>query len=491
MAFSLVACSESGGAPVDHPEIEKTEQALAGDANYLVVYSLVATPFTASFDVPLSGGRLIATYPYGVVVASSSDPNFASKMSRKRGVQSVALSGGAAVDVNPSFNLYNPFKFLANPAPAYNGAEELASLQWNMDMIRAKQARGVTRGKRTVVVGVMDSGIDITQSDLVGQVDKDRSVTCVGGAVNTDSSNWSNDFFGHGTHVSGVIAAKDDGKGVVGVAPGVSLAAIKVVDDSGMIYPEAFMCGLHWAATHNTPLVNASLTVDPFFTYCPDDPQSATIITAVSRAVADASKRGTTLIAATGNSGTDLAADSCKVLPVGTAGVIGVSSVGPTKSLAYYSDYGFKYADVAAPGGDDSFGAPAVAQVLSNLPVNSYYYWAAADWQGRYGTGCPDGLDLNADMPEFGESLAASACQRTYGFLEGTSQATPHVTGALALAISKYGNQSTSDLLNLLATRSTTTSCAGLSGVTCTSDGNYNGVYGYGILDAYRLVGGQ
>lgn len=64
---------------------------------------------------------------------------------------------------------------------------------------------------------------------------------------------WGPTTSAHGTHVAGTIAAADDGQGVTGVAPGVRVASVKVVDDEGFIYPEYAACGFMWAAQQQSP----------------------------------------------------------------------------------------------------------------------------------------------------------------------------------------------------------------------------------------------
>ena len=149
----------------------------------------------------------------------------------------------------------------------------------------------------------------------------------------------------------------------------------------------------------------------------PERPGKATIIEATQRAVRDAAYRGTTLFVAAGNESQDLpnktvdpvsgeaVAKSCKYLPLELEGVVGVSGLGADGTLASYSSYGYGAIHVAAPGGDHD-GGPVSGRILSTLPVNSYYYWAAAFWSGRFGTGCPAGLDLNANLPDYGTPLA-------------------------------------------------------------------------------------
>src|SRR5205807_554926 len=103
------------------------------------------------------------------------------------------------------------------------------SQQWDMNMIKADQARRIDKGSSQVIVGVLDSGIDGQQPNLAQAIDPAASAGCVSGAPDTTESAWEPTTSAHGTHVAGTIAAADDGKGVAGVAPGVKVASVKVV----------------------------------------------------------------------------------------------------------------------------------------------------------------------------------------------------------------------------------------------------------------------
>src|SRR5215212_6996102 len=103
------------------------------------------------------------------------------------------------------------------------------------------------------------------------------------------------------------------------------------------------------------------------------------------------------MVAATGNAFTDLrhltgstTGADCKVLPVQLPKVIGVSSVGVTQKLAFYSNYGLGAVDLTAPGGDSLIADPRVTdrassgQVLSSIPPGSLIYEVLApDWDGQ------------------------------------------------------------------------------------------------------------
>lgn len=504
LSILVSACGADAGNSVGTVSSAETVS-----ATFLVVYRLSSVPSSAAADIAAAGGTLVASYPaIGVVVARAGTQAFVTKLSSSPLVEGVAPTTGAGVSALPT--TFPTRKLPPAPPPATSG-EPFAGMQWNMGQIHAAEARAITPGKKAVVVGVLDSGIDDTLPDLKGQVDPARSATCIGGVANTDPAVWRNDVIGHGTHVAGIIGAKENGKGVVGVAPGATLAAVKLSED-GFIYPEAFVCGIYWAATHGFDLVNASLFTDPWYYNCPTDPTQRLITLAEQRAVSFASARGVTVIAAASNENQDLAhktvdpfsptdaptveravTNSCKLLPVELGSVVGVSAVGGDARLAYYSNYGLGDIDVAAPGGDLHVAVPGndSGQIISPIPAYSFIYDQARFWNGRVGVGCTDGLDPND------ENANPSTCAETYALLQGTSMAAPHVTGVAALAISRFGKMPTELLLTKLQLGATSLACPKspyqpypeeMPAETCEGAGIYNGFYGAGEVDALRTV---
>lgn len=507
LCLSIPACAVDS---VDGtPDVAEQTDALTAPANFLVVYKLEAVPTTAAADIKKAGGTLLATYKeLGLVLASSASSTFATTLAKNAFVQAVAPTQGAAVDALPSEDAQQK----ARPAVQTKVAgDPLVPMQWNMAQIHASQARAITPGKKSVVVGVFDSGIDDNLPDLKGQVDVSRSVTCIDGVTDTGPAKWRYDAIGHGSHVAGIIGAKENGVGTVGIAPGVSLAAVKLTED-GFIYPEAFICGLYWAATHDFDLVNASLFIDPYYFNCKNDPTQRAITIAEQRAVSFAARKGVTVIAAVSNENIDLANptedpfsptngetvprtvdNSCKLLPVELAGVIGVSATAGDNKLAYYSNHGLGVVDIAAPGGDFHVPMPGneTGQIVSPVPSYSYYYQAAIDWNGRVAEGCRDGRAPNDPKSD------PTTCAGTYAALQGTSQAAPHVTGVAALAISRFGKLGTPALLAALTKGATPQACpAGayqpypddMPAEKCQGPKLYNGFYGVGSVDALATV---
>ena len=95
--------------------------------------------------------------------------------------------------------------------------------------------------------------------------------------------------------------------GIVGVAPNVRMASVKVVNDAGFIYPEYAVCGFIWAGLHKMDVTNNSYYVDPFMYYCEDQRDQYAAKEAVRRAVEWSTDRGVVHAAAAGNAAYDLA----------------------------------------------------------------------------------------------------------------------------------------------------------------------------------------
>ena len=265
-------------------------------------------------------------------------------------------------------------------------------------MIKADQALEVNPGSSDVVVGVLDSGIDASHPDLATQVDADQSVNCTdGGRPDLSAAGWLPTTSDHGTHVAGTIAAAQNGVGIVGVAPGVKMASVKVVNDDGFIYPEYAVCGFIWAGMHRMDVTNNSYYIDPFMYWCEDQPDQAAAKEAVRRAVDFSTKRGVVHAAAAGNAATDLANNTtdasspndstpvqrvinsgCEDIPTELDGVVTVSSLTQATNLSSFSNRGLGKIDVAAPGS-------AILSTSSTAPRTSR---AAPRWRRRTSRAC-------------------------------------------------------------------------------------------------------
>ena len=315
-----------------------------------------------------------------------------------------------------------------------------------------------------MLVGFLDSGVDVTHPDLVGQVNASASASCLGGVVNTSPAIWANDIIGHGTFGAGIVAAKKNGIGTVGVAPGVQVSMVKVaVDDVndpnfGLVFPDAVVCGIDWAIAHNVDVLNASLTIDPFT--APSTTSSAAISPTGRPSCRSCAPRSSRRPPRSSrwwprpeNFFDDLAnlpgsepGVQCKVLPVSLPKVIGVSAVGYTQKLSFYSDYGFGGVDLTAPGRrqSDSRRAGHRHHRIRSDPVDHPGGKPLLSGRGR--------------LRRAGPGLLLGTCA-TYAYIQGTSESAPHVAGVAALIISRFGKMTPDALLVKLSLGATPLAC--------------------------------
>ncbi len=248
------------------------------------------------------------------------------------------------------------------------------SLQWNLPDIDVPQAWQITKGANTVIVAVLDTGVSSTHPDL-------QDILVPGYNFVSDSTNTEDDF-GHGTHVAGIIDADtDNSEGVAGVdwgqANSVKIMPIKVLDSTGSGSTYWIAQGIVYATTHGAKVINMSLG-------------GADYSSLEEEACTFAYDNGVTLVAAAGNDGLN-----SLDYPAAFSTVIPVSAVGPDNSKASYSNYSSNV--LWAPGGSISSN--------QDMIVSTYY--------------------------------STATHSNTYAYMAGTSMASPHVSAIIALMISK------------------------------------------------------
>ena len=209
-----------------------------------------------------------------MLVARSTNPDFATAVAGA-GVEAVASTTGLGTPLDDDDTLETVD---SDAQQAHGRPDRRAAVGPAVGHDRrstSPQAHAVTTGSPNVVVGVLDSGISSTHPDLATQIAKDKSASCLGGVVDTAEAAWNPTTSDHGTHVAGTIAAAINGVGIAGVAPGVKVASVKVVNDAGFIYPEAAVCGFLWAADHGMQITNNSYFIDPWEFNCRNDAAAA------------------------------------------------------------------------------------------------------------------------------------------------------------------------------------------------------------------------
>ena len=274
---------------------------------------------------------------------------------------------------------------------AVTPTDPLVSRQWYLTSSRFYESWLTLPALEPVVVAVIDSGVDETHPELARKILQAESF--VGGSTR--------DALGHGTFVSGLIAAGvDNGIGIAGLAPSAKLLVAKVVTPSRAIPIEAEARAIRWAVDQGAQVINMSLGG----IRNPLDPSRDSYSRLEADAVAYAVSNGVVVVAAVGNSDQAPASPwSYASYPAALPHVLGVSAVAPTGAVPKFSNRDRIFNDLAAPG----------EQILSILPrpVTSRY-------------------------PQCSEQGFSSCGPEEYRSAQGTSFAAPQVTAAAAVLLS-------------------------------------------------------
>ena len=392
--------------------------------------------------------------------------------------------------------------------PANVGPEPLSACQWDMRAIGATSGGSYAVNKGDGArIGDIDTGIDLTNSDIMPNVDV--AASCVFLYSNTPTANpaeqvtrgdCSNkaalqDLAGHGTHTAGTIAAPINGKGVAGVAPEATIVVLKAGTEQGFFFTQSVVDALRYAGDHHLDAVNMSFFADPWLFNCRNDAEQKAIVQAITAAARYAQQRGVVLVAAAGNEGIDLnhpttdeispdfppgaavtrpVNNNCVVLPTEIPGVVVVTATGAQNLLSWFSTYG-NITDVTAPGGS-RFQTPTPDTTRGR--VLSTYSSTAGD------------LALEASIGR----LVQDADGNYYAWLNGTSMAAPHAAGVVALIRSAHPSMPVGAVVAMLRSTATGMGCpAALDpGVAffgapvqhCAGGTGSNNFYGAGLVNA-------
>ena len=279
---------------------------------------------------------------------------------------------------------------------------------WGLGRIEAETAWSFTLGDG-IVVAVVDTGLDPTHPDIAANVwtnplevlngaddDGNGYVDDVRGWDFAYGDNDITDRFGHGTHVSGTIAATgDNGLGIVGVAPHARVMAVKGLDDNGSGSFDALAAALVYAAQNGADVINNSWGCS---TPCPSIP-------VVEDAVRTVHAFGVVPVFAAGNSQMDV----FNISPQNTPEALVVAASTNLDHTAFFSNFGAGL-DVAAPGAGENAPPPDEQPYRGILSLKS-----ATCIPGL----CPPELIVG------GQYLRQA----------GTSMAAPHAAGVAALVL--------------------------------------------------------
>ncbi len=312
----------------------------------------------------------------------------------------------------------------------YDTSADLRQYQWGLDAVNAEGAWSYAEGDG-IIVAVVDSGVDGTHPDLQGQVIGEWYDAWNETWVTGDDSSWDawticpdyplREEGAHGTHVAGIIAAKDDGKGIVGLAPHVRILSIRIFSPDAL---SAHSCQYSYVGDFKVAegIIEAvDYGADVLSNSWGGKGYSQLIKAAIDYAIVN----GAVFVAAMGNSSTDDVE-----YPAAYPGVIAVGATTPRNGRA----------DFSTMGGWISVGAPGTG-ILSCIPR----------WWEQDGTG--DEL--------------------LYDYWDGTSMATPFVSALAALVKERHPGATQYQVKKLIENTATDIEAPGFDRET-----------GYGLINA-------
>ena len=248
----------------------------------------------------------------------------------------ISVSNESLPEQSIAETIYSPILNSALQNPLY-------SEQWSLQHFNIPELQaGIDDEQlKQITVAVLDSGIDLQHEDLLDALVK--------GYDFVDNDEDPTDELGHGTHVSGIIGATNNDKGILGVASGVRIMPVRILNNLGVGDVMTEIKGIVWAANNGAEIINLSLGGEHFRegidTFNPIE--YAAIQYAISK--------GVVVVAAAGN------VASAVDYPAAYPGVIGVSSINPQDEVSFFTNYGPE-TGISAPGED----------IISTMPDNNY-----------------------------------------------------------------------------------------------------------------------
>ena len=432
LAFVLGACDSQSTlteAPLSADRIGAPEIAASGAASkaapteFAPAYILLGKGNKLSknieAEVEAAGGVLTGRIDaIGVAFAVSTDPAFPDRV---KGVQEVVADAFVAAKPAQEAAFDEATAFDAGPLAGIGADEPFFPYLWGVRAVDAPAAWEAGVRGEGVVVAVLDEGFGLDHPDVPYRTDLAQSFTCwtvIDGVayLSDDPADCEptqyvlDDVFSHGSHVAGTIAAKDNGLGVIGVAPEAEIMPVKVLSEVlGGGATSWIMQGIVYATDNGADVINMSLGGIRSLGQGKGTSAIAKTLNAYRRAVGYAVKNGVTVVVAAGNDAIDADGNGPqRITPADFEKAVTISATAPEGFFddpaadpdvpASYTNYGTSLVDFAAPGGDFDNPSP-------------YYYF----------------------------DMVLSTGASGYYFSAGTSMASPHAAGVAALIISENG----------------------------------------------------
>jgi PKD repeat protein len=289
----------------------------------------------------------------------------------------------------------NPIISYVEPDYVVYATAQTQTTPWGIDRVFGDEAYpfvtwSTTKGSG-ISVAIIDTGIDTDHQDLPS----------VAGGTNTVGGTSYEDGNGHGTHVAGTVAALDNTWGVVGVAPAVTLYAVKVLDDGGSGSVSSVVAGIEWAVNKGIKVLNMSLG---------SSSSSETLKSACDVAY----DSGHLVVSSAGNSGNPGGKGNNVGYPAAYESVIAVAASTSNDTRASYSSTG-PAVELIAPG----------SSILSTLPGNTYGTYSGTSMASPHVAGIAalawasktslTNVQVRQILRETAEDLGLSAEHQGYG----------------------------------------------------------------------------
>ncbi|MRG87486.1 S8 family serine peptidase [Salinibacillus xinjiangensis] len=197
--------------------------------------------------------------------------------------------------------------------------------EWGIDTVKAPLFWNQSFSGKGIKIAIIDTGIALHED-----------LNIAGGVSFTSYSKTFQDDNGHGTHVAGIIGAKNNGIGTIGVAPDANLYSVKVLDHNGQGYLSDIIAGIDWAVSNQMDIINLSLGT-------PYDSIS------LKKAVDEAYANGVLVVAAGGNNGNVDGLGNTVEFPAKYDSAISVGAIDGMNARASFSATGSEL-EVVAPG---------------------------------------------------------------------------------------------------------------------------------------------
>lgn len=300
-------------------------------------------------------------------------------------------------------------------SPGPPGAAAFLSLQWNIFVTKTNQAWNVTTGSAAVKVAILDTGICGHHLDTGGKIDAAQSASFVPAGFECSPAAfppcigcpaWEDRHF-HGTHVAATVSSNNHG--TAGIAPNVRLRAVKVLNCTGSGAFSWVINGIIHAVNTGNDVINMSLGAYFPKNGGPGPGSLGLLVAALNKAVNFAETQGVLVVSAAGNSGIDLDQDSnFTAVPCQSGSGMCVGATTRSDALATFSNHGLSGPQIVAPGGGLPTAPfpPTVPNRFILAPCSRHSVLIPICGVGPF----------------------------RWLFAAGTSMATPHVSGAAALA---------------------------------------------------------